>query len=172
MQEKAAFIFCVEDRALFCKECDEPIHSANSLAANHQRFLATGIRVALSSSCKKDAPNAQLEPQPPKPNSQQITVKTPSQQLSGITSPSWAVDDLLGFSDYESSEKKEQLELGELEWLKDIGLFGEHEVPELSVAPQPSHASMNKSAKFYMPHKKARIDVPDDDEFFTVPDLG
>nr|GMD85425.1 B-box zinc finger protein 24-like [Ipomoea batatas] len=104
-QEKAAFIFCVEDRALFCKECDEPIHSANSLAANHQRFLATGIRVALSSSCKKDAPNAQLEPQPPKPNSQQITVKTPSQQLSGITSPSWAVDDLLGFSDYESSEK-------------------------------------------------------------------
>ncbi|XP_031094694.1 B-box zinc finger protein 24-like [Ipomoea triloba] len=171
-QEKAAFIFCVEDRALFCKECDEPIHSANSLAANHQRFLATGIRVALSSSCKKDAPNAQLEPQPPKPNSQQITVKTPSQQLSGITSPSWAVDDLLGFSDYESSEKKEQLELGELEWLKDIGLFGEHEVPELSVAPQPSHASMNKSAKFYMPHKKARIDVPDDDEFFTVPDLG
>ncbi|XP_019166445.1 PREDICTED: B-box zinc finger protein 24-like [Ipomoea nil] len=171
-QEKAAFIFCVEDRALFCKECDEPIHSANSLAANHQRFLATGIRVALSSSCKKDAPNAQLEPQPPKPNSQQVTVKTPSQQLSGITSPSWAVDDLLGFSDYESSEKKEQLELGELEWLNDIGLFGEHEVPELSVAPQPSHASMNKSAKFYMPHKKARIDVPDDDEFFTVPDLG
>lgn len=68
--------------------------------------------------------------------------------------------------------QKEQLEFGELEWLKDIGLFGEHEVPELSVSPQPSHANMNKSAKFYMPHKKARIDVPDDDEFFTVPDLG
>ncbi|KAI8005624.1 B-box zinc finger protein 25 [Camellia lanceoleosa] len=50
-QEKASFIFCVEDRALFCRDCDEPIHSASRLFANHQRFLATGIRVALTSSC-------------------------------------------------------------------------------------------------------------------------
>ncbi|KAI8027488.1 B-box zinc finger protein 25 [Camellia lanceoleosa] len=42
-QEKATFIFCVEDRALFCRDCDEPIHSASSLFANHQWFLATGI---------------------------------------------------------------------------------------------------------------------------------
>ncbi|MFS7943264.1 putative transcription factor interactor and regulator Znf-B family [Helianthus anomalus] len=45
------FIFCVEDRALFCRDCDELIHSAGSLAANHQRFLANRIRVALGSGC-------------------------------------------------------------------------------------------------------------------------
>lgn len=105
MQDKAAFIFCVEDRALFCKDCDEAIHSASSLAKNHQRFLATGIRVALSSSCNKESVKNQLQPQPPQQNSQQVGLKMPPQQLSCITSPSWPVDDLLGFPDYESSDK-------------------------------------------------------------------
>lgn len=105
MQDKTAFIFCVEDRALFCKDCDEAIHSANSRAANHQRFLATGIRVALSTSCNKEAIKSNMDPKPPKSNSQQISPKPTSQHVSGISSPSWAVDDLLQFSEYESEEK-------------------------------------------------------------------
>lgn len=109
VQEKTAFIFCVEDRALFCKGCDERIHLANSLAANHQRFLATGIRVALSSSCNKDTMKENLEPKPPKQNSQQITTRIPAQHVTGITSPSWPVDELLQFSDYESSNKVRKL---------------------------------------------------------------
>ncbi|CAI9117807.1 OLC1v1019292C1 [Oldenlandia corymbosa var. corymbosa] len=182
-QEKAAFIFCVEDRALFCRDCDEPIHSANSRAANHQRFLATGIRVALNSSCNKESVNSQVEPQPPKQklqNTKQLAVKMPAEQ-SNVTSPAWVVDDLLQFSDYESSDKKEQLEFGEFEWLNDFGLFGEQEaqealsaaeVPQLPV-PQSSNTTSFKSAKFYTPYKKPRITMPDDEEeFFTVPDLG
>ncbi|GJN02482.1 hypothetical protein PR202_ga19838 [Eleusine coracana subsp. coracana] len=43
-QERPAFIFCVEDRALLCRDCDEPIHVPGTLSANHTRFLATGIR--------------------------------------------------------------------------------------------------------------------------------
>nr|ABC25454.1 zinc finger B-box protein [Solanum sogarandinum] len=173
-QDKAAFIFCVEDRALFCKDCDEAIHSASSLAKNHQRFLATGIRVALSSSCNKEAVKNQLEPQPPQQNSQQVGLKMPPQQLSGITSPSWPVDDLLGFPDYESSDKKDLLELGEFEWLGGIDLFGEQtaaEVPELSV-PQSSNTNIYKTTKYQMPYKKPRIEISDEDEYFTVPDLG
>ncbi|XP_022864383.1 B-box zinc finger protein 24-like [Olea europaea var. sylvestris] len=179
--EKTAFIFCVEDRALFCKGCDERIHLANSLAANHQRFLATGIRVALSSSCNKDTMKENLEPKPPKQNSQQITTRIPAQHVTGITSPSWPVDELLQFSDYESSSKKDQLEFGELEWFSDIGLFGEQlspkalaaEVPQLPVS-QPSNLGSYRPAKFYMPHKKPRIEILDDNEegYFTVPDLG
>ncbi|KAL2507268.1 B-box zinc finger protein 25 [Forsythia ovata] len=180
-REKPAFIFCVEDRALFCKDCDESIHSANRLAANHQRFLATGIQVALNSSCNNDDVN-QVEPGTPKPNSQPITMKTTLQQASSVTSPSWAIDELLQFLDCESSKKKEQLELGELEWLTDSNLFGEEvgqealaaaEVPQLQVS-QPSDGTSYKPAKFYMPHKKPRLEIPDDDdeEFFTVPDLG
>ncbi|XP_021290466.1 B-box zinc finger protein 24 [Herrania umbratica] len=178
-QERAAFIFCVEDRALFCQDCDEPIHSAGSLSANHQRFLATGIRVALSSSCNKNTEKSGLEP--PNKSAPLTSMKMPAQQQSNFTS-SWAVDDLLQFSDIESPEKKEQLELGELEWLADIGLFGEQlsqealaaaEVPQLPI-PQSGNFNSCRPTKYSMPLKKPRIEIPedDDDEFFTVPDLG
>lgn len=180
-QEKPAFIFCVEDRALFCEDCDEPIHSAGSLAANHQRFLATGIRVAQKSKATKEDEKNQLEPPPPSKNSQQIVMKTPTQQTSGCTSSSWAVDDLLQFSDFDSTDKKGQLEFGELDWFSDIGLFGEQvaqrtsaaaEVPQLPVF-QSSNTISYRPTKLYMPYKKPRLEIPDnDDEHFTVPDLG
>ncbi|OMP00015.1 Zinc finger, B-box [Corchorus olitorius] len=179
-QEKPAFIFCVEDRALFCQDCDEPIHSAGSLTANHQRFLATGIRVALGSSCNKNTEKTGLEP--PSKSAPQISMKVPAQQHSSFAS-SWAVDDLLQFSDIESTDKKDQLELGELEWLADMGLFGDQmapqealaaaEVPQLPVVPQSSNINSYRPTKYSMPLKKPRLEIPDDDdEFFTVPDLG
>ncbi|KAG7990826.1 hypothetical protein I3843_02G043300 [Carya illinoinensis] len=177
-QDKAAFIFCVEDRALFCQDCDEPIHSTGSLSANHQRFLATGIRVALNAGCTKDTDKSCLEP--PNQNNQQISVQTPTQQASSLTSP-WRVDDLLHFSDLDSSEKKEALELGEFEWLAEMGLFNEQipqealaaaEVPQLPMS-QSSNFISGRPNKSSMTYKKPRIGFPDDDdEHFTVPDLG
>ncbi|KAL5543157.1 hypothetical protein UlMin_010867 [Ulmus minor] len=179
-QDKPAFIFCVEDRALFCQDCDEPIHSANSLAAKHQRFLATGIRVASSSNCNKDTEKSCLEP-PPNRNPQQISSKMPSQQGSSFPS-SWSVDDLLHFSDFESDKQKDSLEFGELEWLGDDvnTIFGEQiapealaaaEVPQLLV-PQSSNATY-RPTKSSTPYKKPRIETPvEDDEYFIVPDLG
>lgn len=102
-QDKAAFIFCVEDRALFCQNCDEAIHPAGSLSANHQRFLATGIRVAAASTnCTKDDEKPHLEP--PNRNPQQVSVEPPSQQVPNF-SPSWGVDDLLELADYDSHNK-------------------------------------------------------------------
>nr|POE80718.1 b-box zinc finger protein 25 [Quercus suber] len=177
-QDKAAFIFCVEDRALFCQDCDEPIHSAGSLSANHQRFLATGIRVALSSGCNKETEKSSLEP--PNENKQQVSLKTPTQQASSFSSQ-WALDEFLHFSDPESSDKKEPLELGELEWIADMGLFADQfpqealaaaEVPQLPMS-QPSNFTSYRPVKSNMPYKKPRIEFPeDDDEHFTVPDLG
>ncbi|XP_058181484.1 B-box zinc finger protein 24-like [Rhododendron vialii] len=185
-QEKAAFIFCVEDRALFCQDCDEPIHSAGSLSANHQRFLATGIRVALGSNCTKEIEKSHQDPKPPKHNAQPVAMKMPTaQQASSFGSPSWAVDDLLQFSDFESSDKsmqKEQVGFGELDWFADIGLFGEQvphkalapaEVPQLP-APQSSNYASYRPPKSNMPYKKPRIEISNDDtdDYFTVPDLG
>eukprot|EP00850_Spirogloea_muscicola_P008748 SM000047S16887 [mRNA] locus=s47:516691:518433:- [translate_table: standard] len=46
-QEKSAYFFCLEDRALLCRDCDLSIHVANSLSASHRRYLLTGVRVAL-----------------------------------------------------------------------------------------------------------------------------
>ncbi|KAG6395508.1 hypothetical protein SASPL_146153 [Salvia splendens] len=170
-QDKLAFIFCVEDRALFCKDCDEPIHSANSRGANHQRFLATGIRVALANACSEANVKSDLDPKPPKSTSQH----TAPIHASGITSSLWGVDDLLQFSDYSSPNKKD---FNELDWLTDISYFGQQVCPEvLSAAEVPqlpsSHMISFRQPKSYNPFKKQMTEVDDDEEeFFRVPDLG
>lgn len=75
--------------------------------------------------------------------------------------------------------QKDPLELGELDWLTDIGLFGEEalaaaEVPQLPPS-QPSNTASFKAAKSNTPYKKPRIEMSfedEDEDFFTVPDLG
>jgi len=49
-QEKTGYFFCLEDRALLCRQCDVSIHSLNNLVAAHQRFLVTGVKVGLEPS--------------------------------------------------------------------------------------------------------------------------
>ncbi|CAM8942267.1 unnamed protein product [Rhodiola kirilowii] len=45
-QEKRAFLFCQQDRAILCKDCDFSIHSANELTQKHNRFLLTGLKLS------------------------------------------------------------------------------------------------------------------------------
>ena len=54
LQEKTGFFFCLEDRALLCRDCDVSIHTANKLSSNHQRFLITGTRVGLDAISVQD----------------------------------------------------------------------------------------------------------------------
>ncbi|KAK7257979.1 hypothetical protein RIF29_32341 [Crotalaria pallida] len=49
-QERRAYIFCKEDRAILCSECDIPIHGANENTKKHNRFLLTGVKIGDSSS--------------------------------------------------------------------------------------------------------------------------
>ncbi|KAK2990941.1 hypothetical protein RJ640_020918 [Escallonia rubra] len=49
-QEKRAFLFCQQDRAILCSDCDIPIHKANEHTKNHNRFLLTGVKLSASSS--------------------------------------------------------------------------------------------------------------------------
>ncbi|KAL5702904.1 hypothetical protein ACHQM5_028065 [Ranunculus cassubicifolius] len=182
-QEKTAFIFCVEDRALFCQDCDEPVHAPGSIASNHQRLLATGIKVALAAKCAIPAENQCSEP--PSHNSHPLISKTllPTQP-SACTSPSsWAIDDdLLQFSDFDTTDKKESAGFGDqFEWFNDIGFFNDDQVPQnsLSAAEVPqlpvsrqSNMFTQRNIKSNMPNKKPRIEISDDDDFFTVPDLG
>lgn len=91
---------------MYCQDCDETIHSASNLAANHHRYLATGIRVALSSKAPKEKDKSPHAPPPPSSKkSQQIPMNTPAQETSGFTSALWAVDDLLHLSDYDCPDK-------------------------------------------------------------------
>ena len=204
-QEKAAFIFCVEDRALFCRDCDEPIHVPGTLSGNHQRYLATGIRVGFGpvSTCggadnttSHDAdhhapPEATCESHPPAqpvPAAAQQVASPPQFLPQG-----WAVDELLQFSDYESSDKLHKdspLGFKELEWFAaDMELFHYQapkagrtaaEVPELFASQAANDADYyyrpsNKGAAAacgVRQSKKARVEIPDDEDFFIVPDLG
>lgn len=45
-QERRALLFCKEDRAILCKECDFPIHKANEHTQKHNRFLLTGVKLS------------------------------------------------------------------------------------------------------------------------------
>ncbi|KAL4277873.1 hypothetical protein GQ457_03G038410 [Hibiscus cannabinus] len=49
-QEKRAFLFCQQDRAILCRDCDVPIHAANEHTQKHNRFLLTGVKLSASSS--------------------------------------------------------------------------------------------------------------------------
>ncbi|CAI9103736.1 OLC1v1002274C1 [Oldenlandia corymbosa var. corymbosa] len=48
-QERRALLFCQQDRALLCRECDGPIHNANLHTQKHTRFLLTGVKLSASS---------------------------------------------------------------------------------------------------------------------------
>ena len=50
LQERRAFLFCQEDRAILCRECDIPIHRANDHTQKHSRFLLTGVKLSSYSS--------------------------------------------------------------------------------------------------------------------------
>lgn len=192
-QEKPAFIFCVEDRALFCRDCDEPIHVPGSLSGDHQRYLATGIRVGLDPVCVNDKSVGGNKSEPPKSCPPVVEPKlAPVPEVASPFVPSWPVDDFLQLSDYETNDKYQKgspLGFGELDWFSDIGLLQEQqtptkgspataEVPELRVPHY--HNNNNSIAPSYKAHKssgatfkKPRIEISsDDEEFFVVPDLG
>ncbi|XP_004292420.1 PREDICTED: B-box zinc finger protein 20-like [Fragaria vesca subsp. vesca] len=48
-QERRGFLFCQEDRAIFCRECDNSIHKANEHTRKHNRFLLTGVKLSADS---------------------------------------------------------------------------------------------------------------------------
>eukprot|EP00897_Mesotaenium_endlicherianum_P006436 jgi/Mesen1/5820/ME000296S05105 len=84
-QEKSAFFFCLEDRALLCRDCDVSIHLAGSLSASHKRFLLTGTRVALeavSNDCPADS-NEDAQAVPASIASPASTSGPPSHHSSG-----------------------------------------------------------------------------------------
>lgn len=55
MQEKRAFLFCQQDRAILCKDCDFSIHSANEHTLKHDRFLLTGIKLSVAAMDASDS---------------------------------------------------------------------------------------------------------------------
>ncbi|KGN62650.1 B-box zinc finger protein 20 [Cucumis sativus] len=58
-KERRGFLFCQQDRAILCRECDDPIHSANELTKKHDRFLLTGIKLSASAALYAPSPSGE-----------------------------------------------------------------------------------------------------------------
>ncbi|XP_031393791.1 B-box zinc finger protein 20 isoform X2 [Punica granatum] len=90
-QERRALLFCQEDRAILCRECDIPIHRANEHTQKHSRFLLAGVKLSPSTS-----PAAHY-PQPLLPSSSATTStglcrqESSSPQGSGFVNPTFEV---------------------------------------------------------------------------------
>ncbi|XP_023537094.1 B-box zinc finger protein 20-like [Cucurbita pepo subsp. pepo] len=56
-RERRGFLFCQQDRAILCRECDDPIHSANELTMKHDRFLLTGIKLSTTAALYAPPPS-------------------------------------------------------------------------------------------------------------------
>lgn len=41
-------MFCQQDRAILCRDCDAPIHTATEHTKKHNRFLLTGTKLSAS----------------------------------------------------------------------------------------------------------------------------
>ncbi|KAL2537073.1 B-box zinc finger protein 21 [Forsythia ovata] len=49
VRRRGALLFCQQDRAILCKECDISIHKANEHTQKHNRFLLTGVKLYVTS---------------------------------------------------------------------------------------------------------------------------
>ncbi|KAG0485795.1 hypothetical protein HPP92_009874 [Vanilla planifolia] len=114
-QEASGYFFCLEDRALLCRNCDISVHTANPCVSIHQRFLLTGVQVGLEAtglvpSGSKDqstSAKAASEPSPKQPKSQAgidgctgppITYSVGSSMTGSI--PEWPLDEIFRFTDF------------------------------------------------------------------------
>ncbi|KAK9080340.1 hypothetical protein SSX86_000098 [Deinandra increscens subsp. villosa] len=124
-QDKKAFLFCQQDRAILCPDCDMAIHKLNQHSRSHNRFLLTGVKLSPAASeysvsfptPPKTTRNGVVPEQQKAPSSQnvnivQASVKTTSchQESNGSghgsgtssiseylieTLPGWHVEDFL-----------------------------------------------------------------------------
>ncbi|KAL1561072.1 B-box zinc finger protein 21-like [Salvia divinorum] len=100
-QERSAFLFCQEDRAILCRECDIPIHSANQHTQNHTRFLLTGVRLSASPAESPSAPPPAAHHHPSSGSDGSSNLHFSTSSISEYlieTLPGWHVEDLLDSS--------------------------------------------------------------------------
>ncbi|WVZ74415.1 hypothetical protein U9M48_022598 [Paspalum notatum var. saurae] len=60
-QEKRGLLFCKEDRAILCRDCDVSVHTASELTMRHTRFLLTGVRLSAEPAACPAPPPPQSE---------------------------------------------------------------------------------------------------------------
>ncbi|OEL15621.1 B-box zinc finger protein 21 [Dichanthelium oligosanthes] len=60
-QEKRGLLFCKEDRAILCRDCDVSVHTISELTMRHTRFLLTGVRLSAEPAACPAPPHSEDE---------------------------------------------------------------------------------------------------------------
>ncbi|XP_058220718.1 B-box zinc finger protein 21-like [Rhododendron vialii] len=76
-KEKRAFLFCQQDRAILCRDCDFPIHKANEHTQNHNRFLLTGVKLSATATVYSSATASDSVPDVKSQKGAQISIEKP-----------------------------------------------------------------------------------------------
>ncbi|KAK4349032.1 hypothetical protein RND71_031787 [Anisodus tanguticus] len=83
-QERRAFLFCQQDRAILCRECDISIHKANEHTQKHNRFLLTGVKISANSSLYS---SSELSPSTTSSTTNSLTTKNQDSKKSPLPLP-------------------------------------------------------------------------------------
>ncbi|KAI7727762.1 hypothetical protein M8C21_013152 [Ambrosia artemisiifolia] len=104
-QEKRAFLFCKEDRAILCKACDISIHGVNEHTQYHSRFLLAGVKLSQSSSCYDNSSDQTLcSSNSNRSNSRKSTIVSKQRNLRSTTNSTSVNDHCLSQEDGVSME--------------------------------------------------------------------
>ncbi|WOL01328.1 B-box zinc finger protein 22 [Canna indica] len=85
-QEKTGYFFCLEDRALLCRQCDVATHTASPYVSTHRRFLITGAKVALQNYLADDGNDKNNSSSNSKANSSSSNCCSSKNQVSSLAS--------------------------------------------------------------------------------------
>ncbi|XP_014493660.1 B-box zinc finger protein 21 [Vigna radiata var. radiata] len=97
--EKRAYVFCREDRALLCRQCDVSIHDVNEHTKTHDRFLLTGITLEekTRTTSTSSTSNENIDSFGSSYNSSSVSTSSLSEYLIQ-TIPGYCMEDLLDAS--------------------------------------------------------------------------
>ena len=111
LQEKRGLLFCKEDRAILCRDCDVSVHTASELTMRHTRFLLTGVRLSAEpAACPSPPPPSEDEnssdslycsaggaapPPAPAPATSHGSDSSSISEYLTKTLPGWHVEDFL-----------------------------------------------------------------------------
>ncbi|TKY66371.1 B-box zinc finger protein 22 [Spatholobus suberectus] len=98
-QEMVGYFFCLEDRALLCRNCDVSIHTANACVSGHQRFLLTGVRVGLEATEHGASSSSVKSQSGEKMSDAKSSVSYGGGYAAGNVSQ-WPIEELLGLNEF------------------------------------------------------------------------
>ncbi|KAK9286198.1 hypothetical protein L1049_014582 [Liquidambar formosana] len=173
-QEKLAFLFCQEDRAILCRECDLSIHMANEHTQKHNSFHRN-YPTPIPPSTEKTLPSTTVHDHQ---NSDVSSILTSSiSEYLMETLPGWRVDDFLdpshtsnGFCKFMDDDLDRSLSSFSSEdlaiWVPQVAPSSPH-LPQY--IPQTGLLNGNKETKEVNSIKVSRRRS---DDCFTVPQIS